>query len=1063
MAQELPTTETREKPNKPRERHFFAPDIPQNSGLDGGLAVLKCVLDGYNFPVLPRQLFGALRIGMEITSLGRIAGVANKFGLDAALTLTPIDHLLMPLANNLPAIVIGRQLTSNPNPRFLVIWRKHGPSHQVMEPGIGLRWVSTHTLLDELGIVSHPIAAHAWREQIAANGFVDGLRQRLVNLKLGTERATQLVNAALQDATWRSLAILDAATRAVDVGVRAGGWSSGENAGKLIEHFCVQMPRDFSQADWISQTNIPQDYWSVVPQADSNDQLVMRGVEFIRINPLQTVPPPQPANAQGMSPMPFGNAQGGLPGQRANMPGMPPMPFGNAQGGLPGQRANMPGMPPMPFGNAQGGLPGQRANMPGMPPQQPGNAQGGLPGQRANMPGMPPQQPGNAQGMPPMPFGNAQGGLPGQRANMPGMPPQQPGNAQGIPPGQFANMQGMPGMPPGQQAKSPNGKKASPWQIELEMWKAVRADGVVTPAILGIGLALSTTAVAIEALFLRSMIQIGEGLDSTLRIGVISVLLIFFVTLALLRMPINSTVMRLGRRLETRMRIALLAKIPRLSSSYFLDRPAADLNRRAYALRELREAPELFTVFLQAWFQLLVTAVCICLLEPTSILWVALNIITGLLLTRLVDPLVGMPIYRCFMHTNTLNLFYLDSLLGLVPARTHSAERAIRREHAGALLDLMQADVQQTIRFAIFFLLVSITPAVWTIGIVFNYVERGGTAENMLLLIYWTLNIPILLEQASSALIQYMQRCRPAAVSLAQVLEAPEETSQQAKPIAPVSSNAPVSIKMNNVGVQVGNSTLLANVNLDIQPGEHVAVVGSSGAGKSSMVGLLLGWHRPTTGELLIDNEPLEGERLYALRQATAWIDTGVQLWNRSLLYNLQYGARRSSATPIAPIVRDADLFNVLTTLPNGLQTLLGENGRLVSGGEGQRVRLGRVLFRTGVRLAILDEPFRALDRPSRRKLLAQARTHWKDATLILISHDVADVQNFERVLVMEHGHIVEDGVPSQLAAQPGSRYRALLDAEQLAQQVLWGSATWRRLWLSNGQLSDAERGNGHI
>ncbi len=930
MAQESPIEETNPKLNLPRERHFFAPDIPQNSSLDGGLSALKCVLDGYGFSAEPRQLMGALRIGAEITSLKRIADAAKKFGLDVKLTLTPIDHLLMPLADNLPAIVVGRQLTSNPNLRFLVIWRKHGARHQVMEPGIGLRWISTEKLLDELEIVARPIAAHEWRAHAfrGANNFADLLRQRLVNLNLGEEQATQRVITALQDSTWHSLAILDAATRAVDVGVRAGGWQAGEAADKLIAHFCDQAALDASRsrADWIAQTNIPQDYWSVVPQAGSNDQLVMRGVEFIRINPLQTA--------------------------------------------------------------------------------------------RLN------EQMTNEQ-----------------------MTKSQAANGQAARP-------------------SPDARKSSRWRIEREMWKAMRADGVMTPAILGIGLAFATTAVALEALFLRGMIELGEGLDSALRIGVMSVLLIFFVTLALLRLPIHSIVMRLGRRLETRLRIALLEKIPRLSNRYFLDRPAAELNRRAYALRELREAPELLMTFLQAWFQLLVTAVCICLLEPTSILWVALNIVTGLLLMRLVEPLVGVPIYRCFTHTNTLNLFYLDSLLGLVPARTHSAERAIRREHAGALLDLMQADVQQTIRFAIFFLLVSVIPALWTIGIVFNYVERGGTAENMLLLIYWTLNIPILLEQANGALVQYMQRGRPAAVSLAQVLDAPEETdwreTREGNENRERNLNAAVSIKLNNVGVQIGNSTLLENINLDIQPGEHVAVVGASGAGKSSMVGLLLGWHRPTTGEVLIDDAPLEGERLLALRQATAWIDTGVQLWNRSLLYNLRYGARRSAATPISPIIRDADLFNVLTTLPNGLQTLLGESGRLVSGGEGQRVRLGRVLFRADVRLAILDEPFRALDRPSRRKLLAQARAHWKDATLILISHDVADVQNFERVLVMEHGRIVEDGAPSQLAAQPGSRYRALLEQEQRAQQTLWGSATWRRLWLGDGRLSDAERGNGH-
>jgi ATP-binding cassette subfamily B protein len=268
-----------------------------------------------------------------------------------------------------------------------------------------------------------------------------------------------------------------------------------------------------------------------------------------------------------------------------------------------------------------------------------------------------------------------------------------------------------------------------------------------------------------------------------------------------------------------------------------------------------------------------------------------------------------------------------------------------------------------------------------------------------------------------------------------------------------------VSIRMDDVSVQVGKSTLLANINVAIEKGEHVAVVGASGAGKTSMVGLLLGWHRPTSGSVLVDGAPLEGERLYDLRRETAWVDTGVQLWNRSLLSNLHYGARHSSVVPLGETIAEADLFTVLTTLPNGLQTLLGESGRLVSGGEGQRVRLGRALFRSDVRLAILDEPFRALDRKSRRALLARARQHWQAATMVLISHDVRDVQGFERVLVMEGGRIVEDGAPDALAAQPTSRYRALLDADAAAQQALWGSTEWRRFWLGDGRLS--ENGNG--
>ncbi len=273
--------------------------------------------------------------------------------------------------------------------------------------------------------------------------------------------------------------------------------------------------------------------------------------------------------------------------------------------------------------------------------------------------------------------------------------------------------------------------------------------------------------------------------------------------------------------------------------------------------------------------------------------------------------------------------------------------------------------------------------------------------------------------------------------------------------------DAAVSISFDRVSVQIGERAVLANLDFSISPGEHVAIVGASGAGKTSLVGLVLGWHRATSGRVLVDGVPLEGERLYALRQETAWVDTAVQLWNRSLLDNLRYGTVHPAVAPLGKTIEQADLFNVLTTLPNGLQTLLGESGRLVSGGEGQRVRLGRALFRSGVRLVILDEPFRALDRQSRRALLAEARRHWQAATMIFISHDVGDVQGFERVLVMESGRIVEDGAPSLLAAQPNSRYRALVDAEQAAQQALWGSTAWRRFWLGNGQLSETN-GNGN-
>ncbi len=148
-------------------------------------------------------------------------------------------------------------------------------------------------------------------------------------------------------------------------------------------------------------------------------------------------------------------------------------------------------------------------------------------------------------------------------------------------------------------------------------------------------------------------------------------------------------------------------------------------------------------------------------------------------------------------------------------------------------------------------------------------------------------------------------------------------------------------------------------------------------------------------------------------------------------------------------------MLGVLQRLPDGLQTPLGEGGGLLSGGEGQRVRLGRALLRRHARLVILDEPFRGLDRPKRTQLLKRLRRIWRNATLLCITHDVGDTLDFERVLVVSAGHVVEDGKPSRLAEMPDSNYRKLLAAEVSVRKGLWSATEWRRLWLESGRLRE--------
>ncbi|MEM9598682.1 MAG: ABC transporter ATP-binding protein, partial [Acidobacteriota bacterium] len=405
---------------------------------------------------------------------------------------------------------------------------------------------------------------------------------------------------------------------------------------------------------------------------------------------------------------------------------------------------------------------------------------------------------------------------------------------------------------------------------------------------------------------------------------------------------------------------------------------------------------------------------------------------------------------------------------------------SLLKEWRGASFDLLRASVvAQGAQSLLGFLL-----AAWLLT---DHLGRAGTSGGVLLLVYWALQLPNLGRQVAMAARQYPM-IRSIVLRLMEPLTAPEdepllgtaeETAEGARAPLAAADNAPgdhapddhasdgddlrgVEVELRNVSVRAGGHVILRDVDLRLEPGEHVAVVGPSGAGKSTLVGLLLGWHRPMAGEVRVDGAPLDAAALEALRQEAAWVDPAVQLWNRSLFHNLRYATAAGGAPglPLDELLAESDLDAVLAKLPEGLRTPLGEGGALVSGGEGQRVRLGRALFTPGTRLAVLDEPFRGLDRDTRRTLLARTRRLWSSSTLLCVTHDVDDVDVFPRILVVEDGRVVEDGAPAELLARPDSRYGALLAAE-LEVRKLWGGEGWRRLRAESGDVAEAPRGAG--
>jgi ATP-binding cassette subfamily B protein len=515
------------------------------------------------------------------------------------------------------------------------------------------------------------------------------------------------------------------------------------------------------------------------------------------------------------------------------------------------------------------------------------------------------------------------------------------------------------------------------------------------------------------------------------------------------------------------MRMAFLAKIPRLPDRYFSSRPISDMAERGHAIHRLRMLPDLGRHLVQAFAELVLTAVAIAWLVPSSALIVALAVLCGIGVPLATRHLIAELDLRVRTHAGALSRFYLDSMLGLIAIRTHGAEQSMRRAHENLLMEWAHAGIGLQRANMLCLGLQLAAGSALVIWLIYHAVNLTSATSTTLLLVYWALNIPSLAQEIALVIQEYPLH-RNTTLRLLEPLGAPDPVRAQAEraeeSIALAASSPQthgMTVALENVSVVAAGHTILSDITAAIAPGQHVAVVGPSGAGKSSLVGLLLGWHKPAGGRVVVDGATLDAEHLSRLRGEIAWVDPSIQLWNRSMLENLRYGASAGAAMPISQVIDQADLQRILEGLPEGMQAPLGEGGGLVSEGEGQRVRLGRAMLRPDVRLVILDEPFRGLDRTKRRMLLGHARKYWRDATVICITHDVAETLGFDQVFVIEGGQLVESGAPFKLTAQADSRYRALLQAEKVVRDKIWAHPGWRRLRIDSGRLAELDRGAG--
>lgn len=380
-----------------------------------------------------------------------------------------------------------------------------------------------------------------------------------------------------------------------------------------------------------------------------------------------------------------------------------------------------------------------------------------------------------------------------------------------------------------------------------------------------------------------------------------------------------------------------------------------------------------------------------------------------------------------------------EHLASLKTAKSYGALDRQYAELEGLTHDMRRANLNTVAGYARLRQLTMVGAAVALAATV--YVARGilalSTAQLLVLLFVFARLMPRL-----TGLIERAQLFATLLPSFAAFDALEARCARAAEP--PVAKRTPIrftdQVSFDNVSFAYGDAdgpAAVCDLGLTIRAGHTTAIVGPSGAGKSTAADLLLGLIEPARGVIAVDAQPLTADRLPAWRDQIGYVNQDTFLFHDTIRANLLWARPDATQDDLGRVLRLAAADDFVAGLPKGLETVIGDRGVLVSGGERQRLALARALLRQPA-LLVLDEATNALDTENETRIQQAVDRLRHEMTILVITHRLGTVRHADTIHVLDGGRLVESGSWDELAARRGGRFRRLLDAQPLEQRPVW-------------------------